>query len=173
MADPKPLTPSGSLVDFAREAAETVDSIGDTVQDVDLWTPRFAQATNRTNKRKTVEVGVYRIPLAVQRRAMGIEWMRASRGSRRRFRPRTRFGSERRCERRFGMSRDGLRREDPGAGERWRRRRDGRTATIESVSSGRTSDGTEMTKYVRYRFATRWSRGLSVGEFLAQWERVS
>lgn len=40
------------------------------------WTPRFAQATNRKNKRKTVEVGVYRIPLHVQRQAMGIEWMR-------------------------------------------------------------------------------------------------
>ena len=39
-------------------------------------TPRFAQATNRANLRSTVEVGVYRIPLAVQRTAMGIEWMR-------------------------------------------------------------------------------------------------
>ena len=38
-------------------------------------TPRFACATNRTNKRCTVEVGVYRIPLAVQRAAMGISWM--------------------------------------------------------------------------------------------------
>lgn len=37
--------------------------------------PRFAQATNRKNKRSTVEVGVYRIPLAVQREAMGIDWM--------------------------------------------------------------------------------------------------
>lgn len=38
-------------------------------------TPRFPQATNRTNLRRTVEVGVYRIPLPVQRRAMGIDWM--------------------------------------------------------------------------------------------------
>lgn len=38
-------------------------------------TPRFAMATNRTNLRSTVEVGVYRIPLAVQRAAMGISWM--------------------------------------------------------------------------------------------------
>ena len=37
--------------------------------------PRFAQATNRANLRKTVEVGVWRIPLAVQQRAMGIDWM--------------------------------------------------------------------------------------------------
>lgn len=37
------------------------------------WTPRFPQATNRTNKRKTVEVGVYRIPVAVQRAAMGVD----------------------------------------------------------------------------------------------------
>lgn len=40
------------------------------------WTPRFPPATNRTNLRRTVEVGVYRIPLPVQRRAMGIDWMR-------------------------------------------------------------------------------------------------
>jgi len=38
-------------------------------------TPRFAQATNRQNKRSTVEVGVWRIPLAVQQKAMGIDWM--------------------------------------------------------------------------------------------------
>lgn len=35
----------------------------------------FPQATNRRNRRKTVEVGVWRIPLEVQRRAMGIDWM--------------------------------------------------------------------------------------------------
>lgn len=39
-------------------------------------TPRFPQATNRRNLRRTVEVGVYRIPLAVQQKAMGIDWMR-------------------------------------------------------------------------------------------------
>ena len=39
------------------------------------WTARFPQATNRKNRRKTVEVGVYRIPLETQRRAMGIHWM--------------------------------------------------------------------------------------------------
>ncbi len=37
--------------------------------------PRFAQATNRTNLRKTVEVGVWRVPLDVQQRAMGIDGM--------------------------------------------------------------------------------------------------
>ena len=42
------------------------------------WTPRFPPATNRTNLRKTVEVGVYRIPLPVQKRAMGIDWMNLS-----------------------------------------------------------------------------------------------
>lgn len=41
--------------------------------DHSIWTARFPQATNRTNKRKTVEVGVYRIPMTVQRKAMGIE----------------------------------------------------------------------------------------------------
>jgi DNA (cytosine-5)-methyltransferase 1 len=35
--------------------------------------PRFAHATNRRNLRRTVEVGVYRIPLGVQRAAMGID----------------------------------------------------------------------------------------------------
>lgn len=38
-------------------------------------TPRFQQATNRTNKRSTVEVGVWRIPLEQQRAVMGIDWM--------------------------------------------------------------------------------------------------
>jgi DNA (cytosine-5)-methyltransferase 1 len=40
------------------------------------WTPRFPPATNRTNLRKTGEVGVWRIPLETQQRAMGgLEWM--------------------------------------------------------------------------------------------------
>lgn len=39
-------------------------------------TPRFPPATNRRNLRSTVEVGVWRIPLDVQHRAMGgCEWM--------------------------------------------------------------------------------------------------
>jgi DNA (cytosine-5)-methyltransferase 1 len=38
-------------------------------------TPRFPPATNRRNLRRTVEVGVWRIPLEVQQRAMGIDWM--------------------------------------------------------------------------------------------------
>lgn len=38
-------------------------------------TPRFPGATNRTNLRSTVEVGVYRIPLATQQEAMGVDWM--------------------------------------------------------------------------------------------------
>lgn len=38
--------------------------------------PRFPGATNRRpNSRRTVEIGVWRIPLDVQRRAMGIDWM--------------------------------------------------------------------------------------------------
>ena len=40
-----------------------------------VWTPRFPPATNRKNKRKTVEVGVWRIPLETQHAAMGIDWM--------------------------------------------------------------------------------------------------
>lgn len=38
-------------------------------------TPRFPPATNRANLRRTVEVGVWRIPLDVQQQAMGIDWM--------------------------------------------------------------------------------------------------
>jgi DNA (cytosine-5)-methyltransferase 1 len=41
-------------------------------------TPRFPPATNRTNLRRTVEIGVYRIPLPTQQRAMGIGWMQLS-----------------------------------------------------------------------------------------------
>lgn len=37
--------------------------------------PRFPPATNRTNLRRTVEVGVWRIPLSVQYAAMDINWM--------------------------------------------------------------------------------------------------
>lgn len=38
-------------------------------------TPRFPAATNRKpNSRRTVEVGVWRIPLDVQKRAMGVDW---------------------------------------------------------------------------------------------------
>ncbi|WP_230592845.1 DNA methylase [Rhodococcoides fascians] len=44
--------------------------------DHSVWTPRFPPATNRTNLRKTVEVGVWRIPLKTQQRAMGnVDWM--------------------------------------------------------------------------------------------------
>ena len=39
------------------------------------WKARFPHATNRSNLRRTVEIGVWRIPLAVQQQAMGIEWM--------------------------------------------------------------------------------------------------
>lgn len=38
-----------------------------------IWTPRFPPATNRKNRRKTVEIGVWRIPLETQRKAMGVD----------------------------------------------------------------------------------------------------
>lgn len=41
----------------------------------DLQRGSYPQATNRANRRKTVEVGVWRIPLETQHRAMGIDWM--------------------------------------------------------------------------------------------------
>lgn len=41
-----------------------------------LQKPRFPCATNRTNLRRTVEIGVWRIPLPVQQAAMGgVDWM--------------------------------------------------------------------------------------------------
>lgn len=40
-----------------------------------VQTPRFPPATNRSNLRSTVEIGVWRIPLRVQHAAMGIDWM--------------------------------------------------------------------------------------------------
>jgi len=39
-----------------------------------IWTPKYPPATNRTNLRKTMEIGVWRIPLADQQREMGIDW---------------------------------------------------------------------------------------------------
>lgn len=42
----------------------------------ELQTPRFPPATNRTNLRSTVEIGVWRIPLDTQQKAMGdVDWM--------------------------------------------------------------------------------------------------
>lgn len=41
----------------------------------DLQRGNYPQATNRRNRRKTVEVGVWRIPLSVQQQAMQIDWM--------------------------------------------------------------------------------------------------
>lgn len=55
---------------FESDAALTVPNCDHSWQ-----TPRFAPATNRANLRSTVEVGVWRIPLAIQQRAMGIDWM--------------------------------------------------------------------------------------------------
>lgn len=41
----------------------------------DLWTPRFPPASNRTNLRRTVEIGVGRIPMEIQKWAMDVSWM--------------------------------------------------------------------------------------------------
>lgn len=41
----------------------------------DLQRGNFPPASNRTNPRRTCEVGVWRIPTDVQQRAMGIDWM--------------------------------------------------------------------------------------------------
>jgi DNA (cytosine-5)-methyltransferase 1 len=40
-----------------------------------VWAARFPAATNRReNSRRTVEVGVWRIPLETQKQAMGVDW---------------------------------------------------------------------------------------------------
>ena len=54
---------------------ETSFPVAQLACDHKRWFPRFPPATNRTNLRKTVEVGVWRIPLETQREAMGIDWM--------------------------------------------------------------------------------------------------
>lgn len=40
------------------------------------WKPRFPSASNRNNLRKTVEVGVWRIDIETQQKAMGIDWLK-------------------------------------------------------------------------------------------------
>lgn len=74
----KPVTLCGSMfgLDVQRHRLfETTFPTDPPLCDHSIWAPRFPCATNRKNLRKTVEVGVYRIPLAVQRAAMGISWM--------------------------------------------------------------------------------------------------
>ncbi len=43
------------------------------------WVNEYPCAGNRENPRRTVEVGVWRIPLEVQQAAMGIDWMSVER----------------------------------------------------------------------------------------------
>ena len=76
LRDPVRLCGSAFGLDVQRHRLfeSNVDLVG-TVCDHSVWSPRFPPATNRTNLRRTVEVGVWRIPLDVQRRAMGIDWM--------------------------------------------------------------------------------------------------
>jgi DNA (cytosine-5)-methyltransferase 1 len=71
-----PVTLCGSMfgLDVQRHRIfETSFSVTPPTCDHGRWTPRFPGATNRAPmSRKTVEVGVYRIPLATQRVAMGV-----------------------------------------------------------------------------------------------------
>lgn len=77
LVDPVRLCGSSFGLDVRRHRLfESNISLAAPACDHSWQTPRFAQATNRTNLRCTVEVGVYRIPLAVQQTAMGIDWMR-------------------------------------------------------------------------------------------------
>ena len=77
LIDPVQLCGSSFGLDVRRHRLfESNVTIGDTPPCAHSWqTPRFPPATNRTNLRSTVEVGVWRIPLDVQQRAMGIDWM--------------------------------------------------------------------------------------------------
>ena len=40
-----------------------------------IWTRRFKPATNRVNKRFTIEIGSWDEPIELQREAMEIDWM--------------------------------------------------------------------------------------------------
>lgn len=74
----EPVRLCGSMfgLDVERHRAfETSFPLDQPACDHGRWTPRFPPATNRTNLRRTVEVGVWRIPLATQQEAMGIDWM--------------------------------------------------------------------------------------------------
>lgn len=72
-----PLTLCGSMfgLDVQRHRIfETSFPVVAPSCDHSRWTPRFPGATNRKkNSRKTVEVGVYRIPLRTQIDAMGLQ----------------------------------------------------------------------------------------------------
>lgn len=71
-----PITLCGSMfgLDVQRHRVfETSFPVTAPVCDHSVWTPRYPGATNRApGSRKTVEVGVYRIPLETQRQAMGV-----------------------------------------------------------------------------------------------------
>lgn len=74
----KPVTLCGSMfgLDVRRHRLfETNFPLPKVVCNHGVQFPRFAPATNRKNLRRTVEVGVWRIPLDVQQKAMGIDWM--------------------------------------------------------------------------------------------------
>lgn len=74
----QPITLCGSMfgLDVRRHRLfETTFPIIPRACDHTSQAPRFPPASNRTNLRRTVEVGVWRIPLEVQQRAMGISWM--------------------------------------------------------------------------------------------------
>jgi DNA (cytosine-5)-methyltransferase 1 len=40
-----------------------------------IWRPQYPHAANRSTPRSTLEIGAWRVPLALQRQAMGIDWM--------------------------------------------------------------------------------------------------
>lgn len=78
LRDPVMLCGSSFGLDIRRHRYfETKDFKLETKPCAHKWqTPRFPPATNRKNLRSTVEVGVYRIPLPVQKTAMGgLDWM--------------------------------------------------------------------------------------------------
>jgi len=74
--DPVQLCGSSFGLDIRRHRLFESNVLIDALPCDHAWqTPRFPPATNRTNLRSTIEVGVWRIPLDVQQQAMGIDWM--------------------------------------------------------------------------------------------------
>jgi DNA (cytosine-5)-methyltransferase 1 len=78
LRDPVQLCGSSFGLDIRRH--RLFEAHGFTIPEIPCdhaWqTPRFPCATNRKNPRSTLEIGVYRIPLATQKRGMGgCDWM--------------------------------------------------------------------------------------------------
>jgi len=75
LIDPVMICGSAFRIDVQRHRLfeSNIPLVG-TPCDHSVWSPKYPPATNRTNRRRTMEIGVWRIPLADQQREMGIDW---------------------------------------------------------------------------------------------------